>query len=134
MRLLQLGLQAADLPLQGIAHLLVPGQGGVGLGAKVGAARLDVLGAPPLKLLLHGDPPLDQHSVHALLEGVLMLLQLFAASGQVGVSLDQLLPALEGLPLPVEPVFEGVELLFSAAQLLFAGANFSLSHGKPSLL
>jgi hypothetical protein len=53
--------------------------------------------------------------VHALLEGVLMLLQLFVALSQVGVGLvDHLLPALKGLPLPVEPVFEGVELLFLA--------------------
>jgi hypothetical protein len=90
---------------------------------------------PPLELLLHGDPPLVQHTVHALLEGVLALLQLFMASGQVGVGLvDQLLPALEGLPLPVEPVFEGMELLFSAAQLPFAVANFGLSHGEPNLL
>jgi hypothetical protein len=44
------------------------------------------------------------------------LLQLFVASGQVSVGLvDQLLPALESLLLPVELIFEGVELLFSAA-------------------
>jgi hypothetical protein len=55
--------------------------------------------------------------------------------GQVGVGLvDQLLLALESLPLPVEPVFEGVELLFSAAQLPFAIANFGFSHSEPSLL
>jgi hypothetical protein len=90
---------------------------------------------PPLKLLLHGDPPLVQHAVHALLEGVLALLQLFVVSGQVSVGLvDQLLPALESLPLPVEPVFKGVDLLFSAAQLPFTVANFGLLHGEPSLL
>jgi hypothetical protein len=98
MRLLQLGLQVVDLALQGLAPLLVPCQGGVGLGAEVRAARLDVLGVPPLELLLHGDPPLVQHAVHALLEGVLVLLQLFSMSSQVDVCLvDQLLPALEGL-------------------------------------
>jgi hypothetical protein len=90
---------------------------------------------PPLELLLQGDLLLVQHAVHSRLEGVLAQLQLFVALGQVGVGLvDHLLPALEGLPLPVEPVFEGVELLLSAAQLPFSIANFRFSHGEPSLL
>jgi hypothetical protein len=43
-----------------------------------------------------------------------VLVQCLLVPGQLGVSLvDHLLPALEGLPLPVEPVFEGVELLLS---------------------
>jgi hypothetical protein len=36
--------------------------------------------------------------------------------GQLGIGLvDHLLPALEGLPLPIEPVFECMELLLSEA-------------------
>jgi hypothetical protein len=67
-----------------------------------------MLGAPPLELLLQTDPPLVQHAVHPLLLGGLALLQHLLALGQVGVGLvDQLLPALEGLPLLVEPVLEG---------------------------
>jgi hypothetical protein len=59
--------------------------------------------------------------VHSLLEGGLAQMQRLAALSQVGVGLvDHLLPALEGLPLPVEPIFEGMELLLSEAQLLLA--------------
>jgi hypothetical protein len=55
--------------------------------------------------------------------------------GQVGVGLvDHLVPALEGLPLPVESVFEGVELLLSEAQLPLMVASLCFSHGEPSLL
>jgi hypothetical protein len=79
-------------------------------------ARLDVLGAPPLELLLHADPSLVQLVVHPPLEGSLAMVQCLLVPGQLGVVLvDHLLPALEGLPLPVEPVLEGVELLLSEA-------------------
>jgi hypothetical protein len=55
--------------------------------------------------------------------------------GQVRVGLvDHLLPALEGLPVPVESVFEGVELLLSEAQLLLAVTSLYFSHGEPNLL
>jgi hypothetical protein len=54
---------------------------------------------------------------------------------QVGVGLvDHLLPALEGLPIPIEPVFEGMELLLSEAQLPLAFASLCFSNGEPSLL
>jgi hypothetical protein len=44
------------------------------------------------------------------------LVQRLLVPGQLGVGLvDHLLPALEGLPLPVEPVFEGMELLLLEA-------------------
>jgi hypothetical protein len=52
MRPLQFGLQVLDLALQCLAPLLVPCQGGVGLGAEVYAACLEVLGAFLLELLL----------------------------------------------------------------------------------
>jgi hypothetical protein len=53
------------------------------------------------------------------LEGGLAQVQRLLVPGQVGVGLvDHLLPAFEGLPLPVEPVFEGMELLLSEAQLI----------------
>jgi hypothetical protein len=55
--------------------------------------------------------------------------------GQVGVGLvDHLLPALEGLPLPVKLVFEGMELLLSEAQLPLVFASLCFSNGEPSLL
>jgi hypothetical protein len=54
--------------------------------------------------------------VHLLLEGSLALVQRLMVPGQLGVGLvDHLLPALEGLPLPVELVFKSVELLLSEA-------------------
>jgi hypothetical protein len=116
MRSLQFDLQVSNLALQGLAPLLVPHQGSIDLGVEVRAAHLEVLSVPSLELLLQGNPSLVQHAVHSLLEGVLAELQRFTVLGQVGVGLvDHLLPALEGLPLPVEPVFEGVELLLSAA-------------------
>jgi hypothetical protein len=115
-RPLQLSLQVSDLTLQGLAPLLVPRQGGVGFGAEVRAACLKVLGALPLELLLQADPPLGQHAVHLLLEGGIAQLQCLTALGQVGVGLvDHLLPALKGLPLPVEPVLEGGDLLLPEA-------------------
>jgi hypothetical protein len=52
MRSLQLDLQVSDLTLQGLSPLLVPHQGGIGLGAEVRMACLEVLGALPLELLL----------------------------------------------------------------------------------
>jgi hypothetical protein len=116
MRPLQIIIQVSDLALQGFAPLLVPHQGSVGFGAEVRVACLEVLGAPPLELLLHAGPSLVQHTVHSLLEGSLALVQRLLVPGQVGVGLvDHLLPALEGLPLPIEPVFEGMELLLSEA-------------------
>jgi hypothetical protein len=48
--------------------------------------------------------------------------------------IDHLLPALEGLLLPVEPVLEGGELPLLEAQLLFAAANLCLPRSDPSLL
>jgi hypothetical protein len=55
--------------------------------------------------------------------------------GRVGVGLvDHLLPALKGLPLPVEPVLEGGELLLLEAQLLFAAVNLCFPCSDPSLL
>jgi hypothetical protein len=90
---------------------------------------------PPFEFLLHGDPPLDQHPIHALLEGVLALLQLLAVPGQLGeVPGDLLLPALEGLPLSGEPVLGGMEVLLSEAKLPLAFASFCFSNGEPSLL
>jgi hypothetical protein len=69
------------------------------------------------------------------LEGGLVQVQRLLVPGQVGVGLvDHLLPALEGLPLPVEPVFEGVELLLSEAQLPLAVTGLCFSNGEPSLL
>jgi hypothetical protein len=54
--------------------------------------------------------------VHPPLEGSLALVQRLLVLGQLGVGLvGHLLPALEGLPLLVEPVFEGVELLLLEA-------------------
>jgi hypothetical protein len=98
-------------------------------------ARLEILGAPPLKLLLQANLPLVQHAVHPLLEGGLTLLQRLPVLGQVGVGLvDHLLPAFEGLPLPVEPVLEGGKLPLLEVQLLFAAANLCLPRGDPSLL
>jgi hypothetical protein len=93
-----------------------------------------MLGALPLKLLLQADPPLVQHAVHLLLEGGLALLQRLLALGQVGVGLvDHLLPAFKGLPLPVEPVLMGGELLL-LEELLFAAKNLCLPRSDPSLL
>jgi hypothetical protein len=87
--------------LEGLAPLLVPLQGDISLGAEVRMARLEILGAPPLELLLQADPPLVQHAVHPFLEGGLALLQHLLALGQVSVGLvDHLLPAFEGLPAP----------------------------------
>jgi hypothetical protein len=55
--------------------------------------------------------------------------------GQVGVGLvDHLLPALEGLLLPAEPVFEGMELLLPEAQLPLAFVSLRFSNGEPSFL
>jgi hypothetical protein len=72
--------------------------------------------------------------VHPLLEGGLSLLQCLLVLGQVGGGLaDHALPALEGLPLPVEPVLEGGKLLLLEAQSLFAVASLFLPCGKPSL-
>jgi hypothetical protein len=51
-RLLQLRLQVPNLALQGLAPLLVPLQGGAGLGVEVRVARLEVLGVLLLELLL----------------------------------------------------------------------------------
>jgi hypothetical protein len=48
----QVCLQVLDLALEVLAPLLVHLHGGVGLGTEVRAARLEILGAPPLKLLL----------------------------------------------------------------------------------
>jgi hypothetical protein len=71
----QLHLQViSDLALEGLSPLLVSLQGGIGLGREVHAARLEVLSAPSLELLLQADPPLVQHMVHPLLEGGLALL------------------------------------------------------------
>jgi hypothetical protein len=134
-RSLQFNLQVSDLALQGLAPLLVPNQGGVGFGAEVRTACLEVLGVPSLELLLQADPSLVQHAVHPLLEGGLAQVQRLLVPGQVRVGLvDHLLPALEGLPLPVESVFKGVELLLSEAQLLLAVTSLCFLHGEPSLL
>jgi hypothetical protein len=115
--------------------LLVPHQGGVGLGAKVYAARLGDLGAPPLELLLHADPSLVQHMVHSSLKGSLALVQRLLVPGQLtGGLADHCLPALEGISLPVEPIFEGMELLLSEAELPLALTSLCFSDGEPSLL
>jgi hypothetical protein len=54
--------------------------------------------------------------VHPPPEGSLVLVQRLLVPGQLGIGLvGHLLPALEGLPLPVELVFESVELLLSEA-------------------
>jgi hypothetical protein len=88
--------------------LIIPSSWGSQLGGYLPAS----LGALPLELLLQDDSLLVQHPVHSLLEGGLAMLQCLPALGQVGVGLvDHLLPALEGLPLPVEPVLEGGKLL-----------------------
>jgi hypothetical protein len=72
---------------------------------------------------------------HPSLEGSLALVQRLVVPGQLGVGLvDHLLPALEGLPLPVELVLEGMELLLSEAKLSLAFASFCFSNGEPSLL
>jgi hypothetical protein len=47
---------------------------------------------------------------------------------------DHCLPALEGLPLPVEPILEGMELLLSEAESLLVLTSLCLSDGEPSLL
>jgi hypothetical protein len=135
MRSPQLRLQVSDLALEGLSPLLVSLQGSVGLGTEVRATRLEVIGTPLLELLLQLDPLLIQNAVHPLLEGRLALLQRLLASGQVGSGLvDHSLPALDGLPLPVEPVLECEKLLLLEAQLLFAAANHFLPCGNPSLL
>jgi hypothetical protein len=73
--------------------------------------------------------------VHPSLEGSLTLVQCLVVPRKLsGVPTDHLLPALEGLPLPVEPVFEGVELLLLEAKLPLAFARFCFSNGEPSLL
>jgi hypothetical protein len=54
--------------------------------------------------------------VHPSLEGSLALVQRLVVPGQLGIGLvNHLLSALEGLPLPIEPVLEGMELLLSEA-------------------
>jgi hypothetical protein len=73
--------------------------------------------------------------VHPSLEGSLALVQRLLLPGQLSGGLaNHLFPALEGLPLPVEPVFEGVELLLSEAKLPLVFASLCLSDGKPGLL
>jgi hypothetical protein len=73
--------------------------------------------------------------VHPSLEGSLALVQRLLVPGQLSGGLaDHCLPALEGLSLPVEPIFEGVELLLSEAKLPLAFASFCFSDGEPSLL
>jgi hypothetical protein len=69
------------------------------------------------------------------MEGGLVQLQRLATLGQVGVGLVyHHLLALKGLPLPLEPVLEGEELLLSEAQLPLAVASLRFSHDEPSLL
>jgi hypothetical protein len=78
--------------------------------------RFEALGALPLGLLLQAHPPLVQHVVHPLLEVGLSVLQCLLALGQVDGGLaDHVLPSLEDLPLPIEPVLEGEELLLLVA-------------------
>jgi hypothetical protein len=73
--------------------------------------------------------------VHPSLEGSLTLVQHLMVPGQLnGVPADHLLPALEGLPLPVEPVIKGMELLFSEAKLPLTFVSLCFSNGEPSLL
>jgi hypothetical protein len=73
--------------------------------------------------------------VHPPLEGSLALVQRLLVPGQLGGGLsDHCLPALEGLSLPVEPIFEGMELLLLEAELPLALAILCFSDGEPSLL
>jgi hypothetical protein len=78
---------------------------------------------------------LVQHVVHPSLKGSLALVQRLLVPGQLSGGLaDHCLPALEGLSLPVEPIFEGMELLLSEAEPLLALASLCFSDGEPSLL
>jgi hypothetical protein len=66
--------------------------------------------------------------------GGLPLLQRLLALGQVGGGLaGHALPALEGLPLSVETVLEGGQLLLLQAQSLFATMNFFHPCDEPDL-
>jgi hypothetical protein len=65
--------------------------------------------------------------VHPSLKGIFVLVQRLLVPGQLGGGLvDHCLPALEGLPLPVEPILEGMELLLSEAKSSLAFASLCL--------
>jgi hypothetical protein len=73
--------------------------------------------------------------VHSSLKGSLALVQRLLVPGQLGGGLaDHCLPALEGLSLLVELIFEGMELLLSEAELPLMLASLCFSDGEPSLL
>jgi hypothetical protein len=62
------------------------------------------------------------------------VLQRLLVLGQVsGCLADHALPGFEGLPLPVESVLEGGELLLLVVQFLFMVAGLLLPCSKPCL-